>query len=1450
MLKNSKTFKRVLSIVLSMVMMLTMLPVTSIKVLAGNTVTIKAHFINSGGWENVYAYAGEGATWTLCTDTWPGDLLSKDGAGYYTYEVTKSSSSALNFIFNDGIDSNKTTDLSISSSALSSDADGIVDVWVKADSSVSYTAPTGGPTINGNQVTFRYESSTANNVYLAGTMNGWSTTSTKLTKNNNVFTSTLELEPGIYEYKFVVDSQWITDPNNSYVLGGGNCVVIVPGFITTNISVKKGGDITLPSELIYVSSGGETTKEVTYTSLTSGVNVVGTKVTLSEDFTATEFYLTAQSADGYSTTVKVQIYEPEDITVKIHYDRTDNAESDWNVWIWSDNQGGQACEFILEDGEYVATYKISPEDAIYTNSLNYIIRKGEWVSQEATRTIDLKNVVSGTVHSYVGTDGNYSNDISSATLGTKINSIDYDRANNKIIVESSGLVSNPDTDFIITESDGSVINITDVKQSGTRYILSIGEDLSSIQKVCGTYKLTYDGNEYFVSMPNIYKTQEFESTYTYQGNDLGATYKTENTTFKVWAPTAESVKVQLYSTGSDEEEGSAKLGTYTMTKGSKGVWSVVVQGDLKNVYYTYLTDVNGNVEESCDPYARTTGVNSERAMVIDLDSTDPEGWDKDVSPNRDMEYTDAIIYELHIRDLSINEESGVKDEWKGKFLGLTQEGTTNNKGIPTGLDHIKDLGITHIHLLPSYDFGSIDETMTEEEKEADTSKQFNWGYDPVNYNVPEGSYSTNPYDGNSRVSEMKKMIQTLHENEINVIMDVVYNHVYDAGNFCFNEIVPDYFSRTNADGSYSNGSGCGNDTASERAMVRKYIIDSVKYWADEYHIDGFRFDLVGLLDAETINQVVDEVHKTHPDVIFYGEGWTMVTAVEPSNTIMATQKNAYATPKFAYFSDTFRDFLKGKNDETTWGYVQGATEGDQEGVLIECFKANTSWIKNPTQVINYASCHDNYTLMDKINATKSSSSFADRIKMNNLAASIYMLAEGIPLIHAGEEMLRIKVDSNGNIIHNSYNSPDYINSLKWGDLDSEDYQSVRDYYKGLIEFRKNHAALRLTTKTAVNNNVQEWYIEDNVVMFEINGKGSIANEVADKILVIFNSNNSSKTFSLSDYGIGSGTWNICINDEAAGTDVLGTIKNNQVTVAPISAMVLVKGDTIDTDSVYKRAAEAERGIVKVNYVDEDGKILSSDKLLGYVGDAYSTTAISISGYTLKTTPANARGLYTVDDIAVTYVYTKTVIDNPQTDKPIVNNPQTDKPTVKVSAMKGFNYKKRTYNSITLKWTKNTSADGYVIQQYKKGKWTTVKTITANKTTSYKVKGLKASSAYKFRIRAYKSNGSNKVYSSYVTKSIKTIPSNVKKFRAATKNSKTITLKWTKNTSADGYVIQQKKGKKWKTIKTITKKSTTSFKVTRLKKSKKYQFRIRAYKKNGKAKLYSGYSTVSVKTTKK
>lgn len=647
----------------------------------------------------------------------------------------------------------------------------------------------------------------------------------------------------------------------------------------------------------------------------------------------------------------------------------------------------------------------------------------------------------------------------------------------------------------------------------------------------------------------IYAAKEFAKEYTYDGDDLGAIWTAASTAFKVWAPTACRVQIALYESGTEGTDDLIKK--MDMVKGEKGVWSVTAEGDLKGVYYTYFVTVDGEEREACDPYARTTGVNGNRAMVLDLDSTDPEGWEADENPHkavsgRGMKYTDAVLYEMHVRDFTIDESSGVSAANRGKFLGLTETGTKNAGGQATGLDYLANLGVTHVHLLPAFDYGSVDESRLEE-------PQYNWGYDPVNYNVPEGSYSTDPYHGEVRVKEMKQMVKAFHDKGISVVMDVVYNHVYDADAFCFNKIVPGYFSRWNPDGTYSNGSYCGNDTASERTMVQKYIVDSVFYWADEYHIDGFRFDLVGLLDTDTINKLVEKVHAKYPDVIFYGEGWDLPTAVEEGH-FLAIQKNADKTPDFAYFSDDIRDLLAGKNGEGP-GFVSGQAGCEEE--LCDCFMARTPWCPKPSQTVNYVSCHDNYTLMDKLRISNPNASMEELIRMNKMAAAVYMMAQGIPFIHAGEEILRIKEEKNGKIVENSFKSSDYVNKFRWNHLGDSVYVDVLEYYKGLIRFRKMHPALCLEHADEVTENVEYWKAADGVVLFAIKGKEAVSAETAERILVIFNASEECRKISLGEYGLASGSWNVCINDKYAGTEILESIVGGTVEIQPVSAMVLV-----------------------------------------------------------------------------------------------------------------------------------------------------------------------------------------------------------------------------------------------------------------------------------------------------
>ena len=863
----------------------------------------------------------------------------------------------------------------------------------------------------------------------------------------------------------------------------------------------------------------------------------------------------------------VSAADGDGIVIKLHYHRPDGEYDGWDVWFWAEGKDGNGYPFAEENGEMVSTFVADAGVA----RVGFIVRTAGWDKDiNADQFIDIADVVSGTVHVYVesGVEG-YTRELGEdAATGLKILGVRYDMDKNVITVTTTGEVPDSDTAFTLTDESGSEVAIHSVEQSGEWKYSVIPQGLLDMK---GAYKLKYDGAEYDVVLPNIYSTAGFESDYTYTGDDLGANWTAEKTTFRVWAPTASAAAVNLYKSGTAGT--NDLIEQITMTADVNGTWVAEKSGDLNGTYYTYTVTVNGQENEACDPYARTTGVNGARAMVIDLASTNPEGWENDKNPNADLTYNDAIIYELHVRDLSSDSSSGITNA--GKFLGLTETGTTTSGGIPTGIDHIKDLGITHLHLLPIYDYGSVDESKLD-------TPQYNWGYDPVNYNVPEGSYSTDPYNGEVRVSELKQTVQSLHQNGISVVMDVVYNHVYNAGEFCFNKIVPGYFSRIDDYGVYSNGSGCGNDTASERSMVRKYIVDSVKYWADEYHIDGFRFDLVGLLDIETVNEIVTEVHKDHPDVIFYGEGWEMATSVTKSDVAMATQKNSTQTPGFAYFSDSIRDALKGSVFDKNPGYVSGSY--GQASIIQMLFKGMSSWCTTPAQTVNYASCHDNNTLIDRITLSVPDASREDIIKMNNLAAAIYLTAEGIPFMQAGEEMLRTKPNADGTLNENSYNASDEVNSLKWDTLENEEYWSVYEYYKGLIEFRKAHPALRLTNAEDVKANVTSIPgLDNHVVAFDI--KGGVNGETAEEIYIIFNPNKEEQEITVPE-----GTWNVCINGTTAGTRSLAVISDGKVTVEPISAMVLVKGETAAPSADSGKGSNAALWIIPAALVAAAGAV--------------------------------------------------------------------------------------------------------------------------------------------------------------------------------------------------------------------------------------------------------------------
>lgn len=828
--------------------------------------------------------------------------------------------------------------------------------------------------------------------------------------------------------------------------------------------------------------------------------------------------------------------QSQEITVNLHYLREDDNYDGWNVWFWSSGDGSAYPFDESKKDEKGAVTSITLEPA--TMQLGFIVRLNEWEAKdtEADRFVDLAEVLSGTVDVYV-TSGKEDFEVElgeDVVTGISLYDAkvkdDYQTMEFKV----SGELTQEEIEGIqildgeLKAMDTEKISVSNKK--GTAKITGTFEER-------GNYYVTLkEGAPVKAGMPDIYSTEKFEDQYTYTGDDLGANWTKEATTFKLWAPTADKVSVNLYKEG--EAGVDDKLETLEMTQGEKGVWSVEKTGDLNGVYYTYTVQVDGEENEACDPYAKTTGVNGDRAMVIDMESTNPEGWEEDVRPNTDLKITDAFIYELQVRDLSADESSGISNV--GKFLGLTETGTATPNGTPTGIDHMKELGITHVHLNPVFDFATIDET------KLDTA-QYNWGYDPKNYNVPEGSYSTDPYHGEVRVNEFKQMVQTMHENGLSVVLDVVYNHTYSGEDYCYNQIVPGYFHRISEDGTWSNGSGCGNDVASERAMVSKYIVDSVTYWAKEYHIDGFRFDLVGLTDVDTINAIRASLDEIDPSIIMYGEGWDMATDVTKPDVKLATQENAPEMEGMALFSDNIRDGIKGSVFEAEEpGYVNG--DGEGYGTIMKSVRGKPGWSLNGTQVINYASCHDNLTLWDKINSTNPDDTLEERIKENLLSASIVYTSQGVPFILAGEEMLRTKVKADGTFDENSYASPDSVNSIKWSSLEEDNTKLVYEFYKGLIAFRKAHESLRMENVTL-----------DQIKFYEQERPEVIAYEVAPEstgasgnIFVIYNPFHEDVTVTLPE-----GEWDVYVKGTTAGNEVLETVSGD-VTVEAISAMVFVK----------------------------------------------------------------------------------------------------------------------------------------------------------------------------------------------------------------------------------------------------------------------------------------------------
>ena len=809
----------------------------------------------------------------------------------------------------------------------------------------------------------------------------------------------------------------------------------------------------------------------------------------------------------------------------IHYKEKLGNTKDWNLWLWGENANGTSYQFTGEDefGKY-AKIKI---DGDY-NRVGFIVRTNEWEKDGGDRWIE--NIKDGRAEVWIlSGDEKVYNSKPSSDLSIQKATID---SFHEITVTTN-------VPFHIKEKK---IEIEGIKiKNITPYDINSGDITNKVKIITEqkidlkqTYKVKIENlADTNTEIGKVIRSEEFDNLFYYGGNDLGNTYTPQHTKFRLWAPTASEAKLVTYKKWSD------KIGAeINMQQGEKGTWTSELKGNQKGLFYTYKVKIGDKWTEAVDPYVRAASVNGDKGAVVNLEETNPKKWKANKKP-KFKNPEDAIIYELHVRDLSIQPESGIKQ--KGKYLGVTEKGTNGPEGVKTGLDHIKDLGVTHVQFLPIFDYASVNEETLNE-------PQYNWGYDPKNFNVPEGSYSTNPYEPTVRITELKQMVQTLHDNNLRVVMDVVYNHMYNAAESNFHKLVPGYYYRYNEDGTFANGTGVGNDTASERKMMRKFMVESVTYWAKEYNLDGFRFDLMGIHDYETMNEIRKAVNQIDPSIILHGEGWDLNTPLAAE--LKANQKNAEKMKGIAHFNDDIRDGLKGSVfEEKENGFVNGKQNMEdriKKGITAGIdYDTNSSTYQDPEQVLTYVEAHDNHTLWDKLELTNSGDNEEVRKQMHKLSSSILLTSQGIPFLHAGQEFMRTKYGD-----HNSYKSPDSINQMDW--LRRATFNNEVDYMKGLIELRKKYPAFRMTSAEQIKIHVSFIDAPKNTVAYIIEGNKH------EYFTVAHNANREAVEITLPSKG----PWKVLVDGKQAGSKPLYVVHDNKIKVPALSSIVLKSEKTI------------------------------------------------------------------------------------------------------------------------------------------------------------------------------------------------------------------------------------------------------------------------------------------------
>ena len=817
----------------------------------------------------------------------------------------------------------------------------------------------------------------------------------------------------------------------------------------------------------------------------------------------------------------------QDKSLTVHYQRYDENYEPWNLWIWAEGAEGSVYEFSeFDDYGALGTFVIpqSSEAA----SLGFIVRTNDWTKDVAEDRFvsEFSDDGSATIWLVEGDSTIY---FEQPELGPKILGANIDSLSeiNLSLSEKMDLEADSAPKFTISSEDGEV----QLARVESQFVNPVSSEIRLVTaKPLDLGKSYTVSSDYFgdkaASPRKVFGSDEFARVFHFDG-ELGPIYSKNQTILRVWAPTATAVSALLFE-GVDGPVSE----TIEMTKGPKGTWETTLRGDRHLQAYTYMVSHGNRKVEAVDPYVRSATVNGKRGVILDMARTNPANWS--FTPAKfSGRPTDAIFYELHVRDLGMDASSGIRN--KGKFLSLTESGTTY-QSEPTGIDAIVDLGVTHLQLLPIYDYASIDET---------TNDKFNWGYDPLNYNVPEGSYATDPTDPVLRVRELKQAISYVNSRGLRVVMDVVYNHVYDVSSHSFQKIVPGYFFRTDRSGNWANGTGVGNEVASERSMARKFIVESATYWAKEYKLGGFRFDLMGIHDVETMNEIRSEINRFNPGFVIIGEGWNMGQELAAENK--ANQLNAFKMPGIAHFNDGIRDGLKGSVfDDADTGWATGkkaAATAVMEGIVGQIRFSSSlggQWGEiDPSQSVSYVEAHDNLTLWDKLEVSVPAASDSERAQLHRFASSVALLAQGVSFIHAGQEFLRSKDGD-----HNSYKSPDSINALRWPER-ARNADTV-DYFRGLIELRRAHPGFRMATAQAVRSNLQ-FQDTGEVISYSINAKA-----VGDSWRKIFVIHNSGKDAAIK---LPAGNWKIVVEGDNAGTKVLGQA-SGQIRVTSKTTTVL------------------------------------------------------------------------------------------------------------------------------------------------------------------------------------------------------------------------------------------------------------------------------------------------------